>query len=472
MRCSIYSSKSLPKACKSGKDIEKCTIDSLGKDRFTSLIIGGVLKILAGHILVPLRPLSQIMEYYRFTLPNGLRVVHLRTAGSPVSHCGLMVNVGTRDEEEDEHGMAHYIEHCLFKGTKTRKPFHILSRLDAVGGELNAYTSKEETCLYASFLNEHFSRAIELLKDITFQSTFPAREIEKEKDVILDEINSYLDTPSEQIFDDFEGQLFAGHPLGKSILGTSESVKSLSQEAVLHFVKRYYTPSNTVFASVGDLTEKQVRKLVEKHLGDIPASDTELSRMPFENFQPKQIVTHRDVYQAHCVIGSIAYPTDHPDRSKMALLNNILGGPGMNSRLNLNIREKYGFAYNIESGYTPYCDTGMFHVYLGTDQNYLKRTQKLVMKELRKLREKTLGTAQLQSAKQQLKGQIALGRESKVNVMLSMAKSVLVKDDLNSLAEIYERIDQITAKSVQDVANEVLDEDKLTVLTYASSRKS
>ncbi|NQX92753.1 MAG: insulinase family protein, partial [Flavobacteriales bacterium] len=319
------------------------------------------------------------MEFYTFTLDNGIRVIH-KQISRDVSHCGLIVNAGSRDELEHQQGLAHFIEHCVFKGTKKRKPFHILSRLDSVGAEINAYTTKEETCIYGSFLEQHLERAMELMSDITFNSTFPEKELLKEKEVILDEILSYQDSPGEQIFDDFEDFVYSGHPIGRNILGTEESLKELNREEILEFIGRRYRNDQLVFTSVGNTDPRKVRRLCEKHLGDRVGVKSEDQRLPFAGYSPKHLEVEKDTHQVHYILGAASYAHNDEKRTTMVLLNNILGGPGLNSRLNLHIREKYGFAYNIESMYHSYSDTGLFQLYLATDPKYIKKTLKLVRK--------------------------------------------------------------------------------------------
>lgn len=409
------------------------------------------------------------MEFNTFTLPNGIRVVHQPMKGSDVSHCGIIINTGSRDELEEEHGLAHYIEHCIFKGTKKRKAYHILSGLDAVGGELNAYTTKEETAIYASFQNQYLSKAIELITDIVFNSTFPAKEIKKEKEVIIDEIHSYLDSPSEQIFDDFEDLIFEGHPLGRGILGTVDSVRAFRQKDILNFIKRNFTTDRMVFSIIGKVSPKRLEAALTKQLGQVKSSSSALNRIAFEDYKPileKRNPTHN---QSHVMLGRASYGAEHKMRRSMFLLNNILGGPALNSRLNLGIREKYGFAYNIESSYTPYSDTGVFSIYFGTDVKYSDRTRDLVLKELKQLREKELGTRQISQARKQLIGQIALGQENRVNLMLSLGKSLLFYDKIDTLDETYKKVGAITSKELQEVAQEMFDPNGLSELVFPGS---
>ena len=406
------------------------------------------------------------MEFNIFTLKNGIRIIHKEIKNSEVSHCGLLINAGSRDESKDEQGLAHFIEHTIFKGTKKRKAFHILNRLDAVGGELNAYTSKEVTCVYASFLNIYHERAIELLADITFSSTFPEKEIAKEKDVIIDEINSYLDNPCEQIYDDFEEQIFAPHPIGRNILGTIESLKKINRKNLIDFISKHYATDRMVFSFVGNISAQSMKQLAEKHFSPIPGNISTFKRKLFSSYHPSQKSVKKSTYQAHRIIGNIAYSRKHKNRTGLILLNNLLGGPAMNSRLNLAIREKYGFTYNLESNYSAYTDTGIFNIYLGTDNQHLEKTDQLLKKELSKLKDVKLGTLQLHSAKMQLTGQIALAQESKAGFMLAIGKSLLLHDRVESLPEIYAKIEALTAENLLEIANEIFDEKQLSTLTF------
>ncbi len=407
------------------------------------------------------------MEFEQFTFPNGLQLIHQHRPGVEVSHCGLLINAGSRDEKEDEQGLAHFIEHSLFKGTTKRKAFHVLSRLDVVGGELNAYTSKEETAIYASFVSRHFERAIELIADIAFHSTYPEKEIAKEKDVIIDEIHSYLDSPGEQIFDDFEEQIFGDHPVGRNILGTVESVRSFRQQHILDFVKNRYRTDQMVLASVGNISFKKVKQYAEKYFAPISNNGEAFDRQPFLDYQPAHREIKRNTHQVHYMLGAPAYPFDHDKKRGLVLLNNYLGGPGMNSRLNLNIREKHGIAYNIESNYQPYTDTGLFSIYLGTDTAMFNRSKRLLNSELRKLRENKLGTAQLHQAKQQLIGHIALAQESGATLMLALGKSALLYDTVDTTEEVFRQVESITASDLLEIANEIFDEKLLSSLTYS-----
>ena len=406
-------------------------------------------------------------EFEIFELSNGIRVVH-KQIDRPVAHCGLMIKVGSRDESIQEEGLAHFIEHVFFKGTNKRKAYHILSRMEDVGGEINAYTTKEDTVLYSSFLKDDYSRAIELLFDIAFNSNFPQKELEKEKEVIIDEINSYKDSPSELIFDDFEEILFPNHPLGMNILGQPKTVKSFTQKDVISFLKRFYSVNNIVFSSVGNISSGKLKRFLEKYSEGVNIEqNSELNRMRPEQYQKCYKNIKRPVFQSHAIFGNIAYEADHEKSRTLHLLNNLLGGPGMNSRLNLNIREKYGFTYNIESFYSPYSDTGAFGIYAGTDESTLNKTIKLIYKELQKLREKPLGYMQLTKAKRQMLGQIAMAQENNASLMLSLGKSLLTFDRIDSFENICLKVEGISSQNLLEVANEILDPNKISTLIYS-----
>ncbi len=403
--------------------------------------------------------------YNRYTLPNGLRIIHEPTS-SPVAYCGFAVNAGTRDELEHEQGMAHFVEHLIFKGTRKRKAWHILNRMENVGGELNAYTNKEETVVYSAFLSEHFGRAFELLADIVFHSVFPQREIEKETEVIIDEIQSYEDNPSELIFDDFEDLLFSGHPLGRNILGNPALLKTFRSEDAAAFTRRFYRPGNMVFFVQGNVDFKQVLRWAGKLLSDIPASGAEGHRTPPPLYTPRRVVMHKDTHQAHVMIGSRGYHAYDDRRTALYLLNNILGGPGMNSRLNVALRERRGLVYNVESNLTSYTDTGAFCIYFGCDPADAGLCSRLVFKELKRLRDNRLTASQLAVAKKQLIGQIGVASDNHENNALGMAKTFLHYDRCETPEAVFRRIEALTPGALLEVANEMLSEDYLSVLTY------
>lgn len=396
---------------------------------------------------------------------KNLRLAYIFSPGS-ISHCALMIGAGGRDEPEHKPGLAHFLEHVLFKGTKKRNAWQILNRLEVVGGELNAYTTKEETCIHASVLNEHFERAVELIGDIVLNPVFPEKEIVKEKEVVLDEIRSYLDNPTEQIFDDFECMVFRDHPLGRPVLGTEDSVKSFTRKDVTGFVENHYRPTEMVFSYCGNLPEEKVKQIAEKYF---PFKRKAAPDGKIKSVIKKSALHHeekRNVSHAHYICGSKAFHIQSNKRFALYQLNNILGGPGMNSRLNMNIRERHGLTYHVESGYAPFKDTGLFHVYLASDTKHLNRCIDLVNKEFKKLKEEKITPAQLTRYKYQLKGQIAIAQENRAGVMLNNAKSVLNYNKPLDIAELFKKIDAVTPEEVMDVANEILQEKKLSSLVY------
>lgn len=407
-----------------------------------------------------------MVEPIIFSLKNGIRVVH-QPLDREVAHCGLLIGAGSRDEQEHEHGLAHFLEHSLFKGTKKRKTYHILSRLDAVGGELNAFTAKEETWIHASYLIEHYERAIELIADIAFNSIFPSKEIVKEKEVILDEINSYKDSPAEMIFEDFDALLFKNHPVGRSILGTEESLRKLGTRNLIDFRNRTFTPENLIFSSAGRIEINKLKDLLEKYFGQHKLTSSSLNRERFKGYKPFNKTEIKDIHQVHYVMGTKAYDYHHKKRPGLSLLNNILGGPAMNNRLSLNIREKHGIAYHIDSTYAPFTDTGVFSIYLGTDKNNLAKSQDLIWKELNILRNQPLSTRQLHEAKKQIIAQIALAQDSGGAIMFNLGKSLLLFDRIDSIADIIKKVDEISASHLMDIANETFDPKKMSSLTYS-----
>ena len=406
------------------------------------------------------------MEFVIFELENGIRVVHKQVKSTKVAHLGLFINTGSRDEQDSEKGLAHFIEHTIFKGTKKRKSFHILNRLDSVGGELEAYTTKEETVFHASFLKEHLNRAAELIADITFNSIFPIKEINKEKDVIIDEIASYLDSPYDQIYDDFEELVFGKHPLGSNILGTEKHLKSFSQQSIHNFMNRLYATEEMVISSVGAFSKKRIKETLEKHFNaPIQRKRTHL-RETFSSYQKVEQSIQKDHYQSHYICGNMAYSTTENKKNGMILLNNLIGGPAMNSILNMEVRERLGYTYNIESNYSIYTDCGLFSIYLGTDQQYLEKTIAVVNKSLKKLRENELSIRKLTQAKKQIIGQMALGRENNQALMLSYGKSLMVHNRISTLEEIISKVESITAQEVLTIANEILNTNNFSHLAY------
>ena len=405
------------------------------------------------------------MTYNTHTLPNGIRIIHAPNQ-SAVAYCGFAIDAGTRDEAVNEQGMAHFVEHLIFKGTQKRHAWHILNRMEHVGGDLNAYTNKEETVVYSAFLAEHFPRAVELLADIVFHSTFPQTEIDKEVEVIIDEIQSYEDSPCELIFDDFEELIFPHHPLGRNILGKPDLLHQFKSEDALRFTNRYYQPNNMIFFVQGNIEFKRVVKLVEKATADLSSNASTFERKRPEVYIPQTLILHRDTHQAHVMIGSRGYDAHNEKRTALYLLNNILGGPGMNSRLNVSLRERSGLVYNVEANLTSYTDTGVFCIYFGTEHKDVDRCIRLVKKELKKLCDKPLSPIQLAAAKKQIIGQIGVARDHAENTALGMAKTFLHYHKMDDPQDIFQRIEALTAKELWEVSNEMFAEENLSSLIY------
>ena len=457
------------------------------------------------------------MKYNTYTLDNGLRIIHL-PSDSQVVYCGYQINAGTRNEEPGEEGLAHFCEHVTFKGTERRKAWHILNCLESVGGDLNAYTNKEGTVYYSAILKEHIARAVDLLSDIVFHSVYPQAEIDKEVEVICDEIESYNDSPAELIYDEFENILFKGSPLGHNILGTAEQVRAFKTEDALRFTRKLYRPDNAIFFAYGDIDFKKLVKLIQKALGKCPkgrelvcsadcksaetpteeriaeetpteeriAEETPTGETPTEemeagdanhkvqsskfNVQSKvagqTIVMQKNTHQAHVMIGTRAYDVNDDRRMPLYLLNNMLGGPGMNAKLNLALREHNGLVYTVESTMVAYGDTGTWNIYFGCDEHDVKRCLRLVRKELDKFMQKPLSDAQLKAAKKQIKGQIGVACDNRENFALDFGKSFLHYGWEKNVDRLYEQVDEITATQIQAVAQELFDKDRLTTLIF------
>lgn len=447
------------------------------------------------------------MKYNTYTLDNGLRIIHL-PSDSQVVYCGYQINAGTRNEEPGEEGLAHFCEHVTFKGTERRKAWHILNCLESVGGDLNAYTNKEGTVYYSAILKEHIARAVDLLSDIVFHSVYPQAEIDKEVEVICDEIESYNDSPAELIYDEFENILFKGSPLGHNILGTAEQVRAFKTEDALRFTRKLYQPDNAIFFAYGDIDFKKLVKLIQKALGECPkgrelacsancnsaetpteeriAEETPTGETPTEemeagdanhkvqsskfNVQSKvagqTIVMQKNTHQAHVMIGTRAYDVNDDRRMPLYLLNNMLGGPGMNAKLNLALREHNGLVYTVESTMVAYGDTGTWSIYFGCDEHDVKRCLRLVRKELDKFMQKPLSDAQLKAAKKQIKGQIGVACDNRENFALDFGKSFLHYGWEKNVDRLYEQVDEITAAQIQAVAQELFDKDRLTTLIF------
>ena len=437
------------------------------------------------------------MKYNTFTLDNGLRIIHL-PADSKVVYCGYQINAGTRDEQPGEEGLAHFCEHVTFKGTERRKAWHILNCLESVGGDLNAYTNKEGTAYYAAILKEHIARAVDLLSDIVFHSVYPQAEIDKEVEVICDEIESYNDSPAELIYDEFENLLFKGSPLGHNILGTAEQVRAFKTEDALRFTRKLYRPDNAIFFAYGDIDFKKLVKLLKKALevkieerradlseerrvkseesndlanhqfqsSNLKVQSIEGQSIEVQSVEGQTIVMEKNTHQAHVMIGTRAYDVHDDRRMPLYLLNNILGGPGMNAKLNLALREHNGLVYTVESTMVTYGDTGTWSIYFGCDEHDVKRCLRLVRRELDKLMEKPLSEAQLRAAKKQIKGQIGVACDNRENFALDFGKSFLHYGWEKNVDRLYEQIDEITAAQMQAVARELFDRNRLTTLIF------
>ena len=400
-----------------------------------------------------------------FTLSNGVRLVYLHKS-SQVSHLGFTFLAGSKFEEENKEGLAHFLEHCVFKGTSKRKALQVLSRLDDVGGELNAFTAKEEICLHASFTKQYTARAIDLLADISINSVFPENEMLKEKEVILDELNSYLDSPSDKIFDDFEAHLYKNHPLGNNILGTKKSVKSFKRSDLQHYVSTHFTADNLVVSYVGSYSKAKLLSLLESALETLPQTAIRPAYDPIGAYTSFNIRTKEANYQSHAVIGGMAPSYLDEERRGMGLLINVLGGPALNSRLSLAIREKHGLAYAVDASYTSFSDTGFWSIYLGTDPKNIDQAVDLARKELSKICIKGLSSAQLHRAKQQYKGHMALGMDSNMGLMLGLGKSLLAFNQIDTIKEIHEGIDRLTVKELMDIANKYFHPETLSTLIF------
>ena len=433
------------------------------------------------------------MKYNTYTLDNGLRIIHL-PSDSKVVYCGYQINAGTRNEEPGEEGLAHFCEHVTFKGTERRKAWHILNCLESVGGDLNAYTNKEGTVYYSAILKEHIARAVDLLTDIVFHSVYPQAEIDKEVEVICDEIESYNDSPAELIYDEFENIIFKGSPLGHNILGTAEQVRSFKTEDALRFTRKLYRPDNAIFFAYGDIDFKKLVKLLKtlnmehgtlnfmnSKTSETPTAEMEAddanhkvqsskfkiqSKEVLSKVEGQTIVMQKNTHQAHVMIGTRAYDVNDSRRMPLYLLNNMLGGPGMNAKLNLALREHNGLVYTVESTMVAYGDTGIWSIYFGCDEHDVKRCLRLVRKELDKFMQKPLSEAQLKAAKKQIKGQVGVACDNRENFALDFGKSFLHYGWEKNVDRLYEQVDEITAEQIQAVAQELFDKDRLTTLIF------
>ena len=410
------------------------------------------------------------MNYNTCTLSNGLRVIHRHDA-SPVVFCGYGINVGSRDEVSDEEGLAHFCEHVTFKGTSRRKAWHVLNSLERVGGDLNAFTNKEDTVYYAAILRDHLPRAVDLLSDIVFHSVYPQQEIEKEAEVIADEIESYNDSPAELIFDEFENMVFKGHPLGHNILGNTQRLRQFGSADALRFTRRHYVPQNMAFFAYGDIRFDRLVRLLEKATADFPSAEPLVPDLEVKSAGLPPLVgglteMARGTHQAHVMLGNRAYGIHSDKRMALYLLNNILGGPGMNARLNLSLRERRGLVYTVESSMVNYSDTGAWCVYFGCDHHHVSRCLRLVRSELDKLASKPLTLSQLSAAKRQLKGQIGVACDAREGFALSFGKSFLHYGWERDVERLFQSIDNVTSEQILSVAQEVFNPEQLTTLVF------
>lgn len=391
-------------------------------------------------------------------------MVHQQLATTKIVHCGIIIDIGSRDENLLNQGIAHFWEHMAFKGTKRRRSFNIINSLDSVGGELNAYTDKEKVVFYASVRDEYFERAVDVLSDISFHSVFPDYQIEKERGVILEEMAMYLDSPDESLQDEFESIVYKDHPMGMNILGKPETVNSFTKRDFLSFFRDHLGTDKIAFSCVGNISLDEVERVARKFLEGLVKKKARARRKKFKLYQPLEQIVDRTIKQAKCAIGRDAYPVSDDKRIPLFLLVNMLGGPGMNSRLNLALREKHGFVYSIDAHYIPYTDTGMFAVFFGTEPRQLNRCISLVKKELDRFCDKPLTKRQLSSAKEQIKGQLAMAEENNLGLMLSMGRSVLDLGRIPTLEEVYHQIDEVSATDLRDVAQEIFNERKMSYL--------
>lgn len=393
-------------------------------------------------------------KLYTYQLPNGIRGIH-RAVRSDVAYCALIINAGTRDELADEFGLAHFTEHALFKGTEHRRAYHINCRLENLGGELNAYTTKEETTIHATVLKRDIAKAAELISDIAFHSTFPEKELAREREVVADEINSYKDSPADMIYDTFEDMIFEGSQLGHNILGRKAALKNYTTERIHRFVNRTHTTDQMVFASVGNISEQRIREIAERYFATVPASTRNFKRIvpaPIAQFE-KNISKH--LHQAHCIIGGRAYSLNDERRLPLALLINTLGGPCANSLLNIAVRERNGLTYNIEANYTPYTDTGAASIYFSSDRDKIDRCRELVAEQIGELCKNSLTARQLAIAKKQYMGQVAIAMESRESYMIGTGKSYLIYNEVEPIEKVYARVEAITREQIADIANEI-----------------
>lgn len=409
-------------------------------------------------------PFFDIMKYNIATLANGLRVIHLPNT-SKIAYCGYQIKAGTRNEKPGDEGLAHFCEHVTFKGTQTHTSTAIINKLESVGGDLNAFTNKEDTVFYSAIPVEHFAKAVDVLSDIVFYSIFPQAEIDKEVEVICDEIESYNDSPAELIYDEFENLVFKGHPLGHNILGSADRVRSFATADAMRFTQQYYRPDNAIFFVYGNIDFKRLVKTLEKLTPKQQQESVVDEALVVANGRlPELTILNHDTHQAHVMIGNRAYSATHPLRIPLYLLNNMLGGPGMNARLNIILRERRGLVYSVESSMVCYGDTGLWAVYFGCDPHDVNRCVRLVKGEFKRLMEKPLSEKTLAAAKKQIKGQLAVACDNNENFAIDFGKSFLHFGDEKDIEKLYQKIDAVTAEQIQQVAKEIFDKDSLATL--------
>lgn len=398
------------------------------------------------------------------TLSNGIRIVHHRVANTKIVHCGIMLDIGSRDENPVNQGIAHFWEHMAFKGTRKRKAYHIVNRLESLGGELNAFTDKEKILFYASLRDDYYERAVELLTDITFESVFPQQQIDRERNVILEEMSMYLDDPEDSLNDEFDTVVFGKHPLGMNILGTEKTVNSFKRRDFRKFIKEHLDTRRVVFVSVGNISVTKAVKIAEQHLGRVPRIISRKKRKVFTGYKPKEVIVRRDIKQARVAIGRTSYKLDDDRRAPFYMLTNILGGSGLNSRLNMALREKHGYVYSVGAQYIPFTDVGLFAISFGTEPSQMKKSVELVNQELRKLRDEKMGVKQLAGAKEQIMGSIAMQEENNLNFMMSLSRAVLDQGVITPLEEIFDKIRGTSGVKLQQLANEMFVDDKMSFL--------
>jgi predicted Zn-dependent peptidase len=399
-----------------------------------------------------------------FRLSNGIRVVHQYIPTTNIVHCGIFLGVGSRDETPKNQGIAHFWEHMAFKGTKRRTSLDIIESLDSIGGELNAFTDKEKIVFYASVRDRYFDRAVDVLTDITFGSTFPVKELEKERGVILEEMSMYFDSPDDNLQDELEALIFKNHPLGMNILGNEETVRNFRKKDFVSFFDEHADSRKIVFSVIGNVTLDDVERITRKYFERKPSMKSNARRKRFQAYRQEEKILQREVKQSRCGIGRDAYPLLHENRIPFYVMSNIIGGPGMNSRLSLSVREKHGLVYAIDANYMAYSDTGMFAIYFGTEPKQVSKCMKLINREMEKLRHKRLSPSELASAKEQIKGQLALSEENNLGLMIMMGRAIIDHDRVPPLKEVFEKIDNVSSLSLQSVANEMFDETKLSYL--------